>query len=61
MNTKDLRKIADGAVAYGKKWGGNRHQQYEHAKTYVNTMKAGSLLANEYQAVIKRIADKLEV
>lgn len=61
MNVTELKRLADGAAAYGKKWADSRHQQYSHAKTYVDMTKSRQLSAAEYDFVIKRIADRLGI
>lgn len=60
MNAAELKKVADGAVAYGKKYGGNKHQQYSSAKKYVDMMHGG-LPFDAYEYVVRRIADRLGV
>lgn len=59
MNKAKLRKIADAACLYAKSRLGEKYLQYELAKTY--TTSRHDLSADEYDFVIRRIADKLEI
>lgn len=60
MNIQHLKAIADPAAAYGKTCCGNKYEQYTDAKRYVDVTQVG-LPPDEYDFVIKRIADRLGI
>lgn len=61
MDVKKLKRIADGAVAYGKKWSENELEQYSRAKVYIDCISQPNLSSAEYDFIIKRIADRLGI
>lgn len=61
MNVTELKRLADGAVAYGKKWSENDLEQYSRAKEYINCISQPKLSSAEYDFIIKRIADRLGI
>lgn len=61
MNAEKLKRIADVAVAHGRMYGNNKLGQYSRAKVYLDSVSWPKLSSAEYDFIIKRIADRLEI